>query len=80
MKEQDSHYDIAVFINLRYKDPPQSPFKRGEWRSHTFAICYIVQPSLLNNSGREALMKLELTLAPQVPDTGRYILAVARKP
>ncbi|KOR36675.1 hypothetical protein AM228_10905 [Planktothricoides sp. SR001] len=40
----------------------------------------IVQPSLLNNSGREALMKLELTLAPQVPDTGRYILAVARKP
>jgi len=55
MKEQDSHYDIAVFINLRYKDPPQSPFKRGEWRSHTFAICYIVQPSLLNNSEREAL-------------------------
>ncbi|MBD2424567.1 class I SAM-dependent methyltransferase [Phormidium sp. FACHB-1136] len=40
----------------------------------------IVQPSLLNNSEREALMKLELALAPQVPDAGRYILAVARKP
>lgn len=40
----------------------------------------IVRPSLLNNSEREALMKLELALAPQVPDAGRYILAVARKP
>ncbi|MEB3828458.1 methyltransferase domain-containing protein [Phormidium sp. CCY1219] len=40
----------------------------------------IVQPSLLNRSEREALMKLEQALAPQVPDAGRYILAVARKP
>jgi hypothetical protein len=41
---------------------------------------YIVEPSLLNDSEREALMKLELALAPQIPDAGRYILAVARKP
>ncbi|EFA74423.1 Probable methyltransferase [Raphidiopsis brookii D9] len=39
----------------------------------------IVQPSLLDDSEREALMKLELNLASEVPDGGRYILAVARK-
>ncbi len=31
---------IAVFIKLRYKDPPQSPFSRGKSRSHLFAIRY----------------------------------------
>lgn len=40
----------------------------------------IVQPSLLNSLEKKELMKLELALASQVPDAGRYILAIARKP
>lgn len=41
---------------------------------------HICQPSQLSNSGREKLMELELELGKTVPDGGRYILAVARKP
>ena len=41
---------------------------------------HICQPSQLSNSEREQLMKLEVELGKSVPDGGRYILAVARKP
>lgn len=41
---------------------------------------HICQPSQLSNSEREQLMELELELGKIVPDGGRYILAVTRKP
>lgn len=40
----------------------------------------ICQPSQLSEAERMQLMKLELELGKTVPDGGRYILAVARKP
>lgn len=40
----------------------------------------ICQPSQLSNAEREQLMKLEVQLGKTVPDGGRYILAIARKP
>lgn len=40
----------------------------------------ICQPSQLSDAERIQLMKLELELGKTVPDGGRYILAVARKP
>ena len=41
---------------------------------------HICQPSQLSDDERMQLMKLELELGKTVPDGGRYILAVARKP
>lgn len=41
---------------------------------------YICQPSQLGEAERMQLMKLELELGKSVPNGGRYILAVARKP
>jgi len=40
---------------------------------------YICQPGELSDDERMQLMKLELELGKNVPDSGRYILAVARK-
>ncbi len=40
---------------------------------------FITQPSLLDQNERDALMKLEITLANSVPDAGRYMLCIARK-
>lgn len=41
---------------------------------------YICQPSQLSAAEKMKLMKLELELGKSVPNGGRYILAVARKP
>lgn len=41
---------------------------------------HIVRPSQLDSNGQNHLMRLELELGRSVPDAGRYILAVARKP
>jgi len=40
----------------------------------------ICRPSLLGEEEREKLMKLELEVGKSVPDGGRYVLAIARKP
>lgn len=40
----------------------------------------IVRPSLLGESERQELAKLELAVGAEVPDAGRYILAWGRKP
>lgn len=39
----------------------------------------LVRPSLLGEKDADDLMKLELALGPEIPDAGRYILAIARK-
>lgn len=39
----------------------------------------IVRPSTLGDKERDVLMRLEMSLARDVPDAGRYILAVAKK-
>lgn len=41
---------------------------------------HICRPSQLSSGEREDLMRLELELGKSVPDGGRYILAVARRP
>jgi SAM-dependent methyltransferase len=40
----------------------------------------VARPSLLDEEARQRLMELELYLGPELPDAGRYMLAVARKP
>jgi SAM-dependent methyltransferase len=39
----------------------------------------IVRPSKLEKDERERLMKLELSVGAEIPDAGRYMLAIARK-
>jgi 2-polyprenyl-3-methyl-5-hydroxy-6-metoxy-1,4-benzoquinol methylase len=41
---------------------------------------HIVQPSQLDSGEKDHLMRLELELGRSVPDAGRYMLTVARKP
>jgi SAM-dependent methyltransferase len=41
---------------------------------------HLVRPSQLDSVEQDHLMKLELELGRSVPDAGRYILSVARKP
>lgn len=40
---------------------------------------FIARPSLLDNTQKSELMKLELEIGKSVPDAGRYILAVGKK-
>ncbi len=40
---------------------------------------YVARPSFLDREGKEALMKLETSLAESVPDAGRYVLCIAKK-
>lgn len=40
----------------------------------------ICEPSRLTDVERDRLMRLEVELGPTVPDAGRYIVAIARKP
>jgi ubiquinone/menaquinone biosynthesis C-methylase UbiE len=40
----------------------------------------IARPSRLAQRDRDDLMRIELALGPQLPDTGRYMLAIAQKP
>lgn len=40
----------------------------------------ICRPSLLREDDQEKMMRLELELGGSVPDTGRYILVIAKKP
>jgi SAM-dependent methyltransferase len=40
----------------------------------------LVRPSQLSESGRKALMQLEIEIGKDLPDAGRYMLALARKP
>jgi hypothetical protein len=39
----------------------------------------IARPSMLDDSQRASLMKVELALGESVPDAGRYMLAIGRK-
>ena len=39
----------------------------------------LAQPSRLGPEERQALMQLELAMGAQIPDAGRYMLAIARK-
>ncbi len=42
-------------------------------------LAHLVRPSSLDEKDADDLMKLELALGPEIPDAGRYILAIARK-
>lgn len=42
-------------------------------------LAHLVRPSSLDEKDADELMRLELALGPEIPDAGRYILAIARK-
>ena len=39
----------------------------------------VIRPSLLSDEDQNSLMNLEISLGPELPDAGRYMLAIAKK-